>query len=374
MAGLLLLVLPAWGCTELNPLADAGDAAPPQDARIAESDAGPDASDGASDSSAGDAAIDSSAGDGSAGDGGAPDSALHPCELHAAKLADFVEAHRSCVRDDDCVIVGDCNHADFPSVSRAFEAEATALVLDDAQCGAHDGPTYNAVCRAGVCDRIRSHQSCGQVPPTECPGELETYRPGCGTVASAFRAGCQASCTDSYDSADCAPGYNCQQTSIDPCGPVGCAACGQEVWLCLPAPSCQVQLSVSFDGVSLARIADGQSTELQLWLENRTDQTLNLSFDMPCHGPAVEGLGSFDVWQACVAGACVSDPVQTELTLAPRQKLLWKSAVLTSGATVCNPAGLASGTYTATFSLPGVTGATTCGPSATSLLVDVEAL
>lgn len=316
-----------------------------------------------------------------AGDAGPPDTPHQPnaCEEQARAIETFVAAHRSCETNADCVIVGDCSHADFRAVAREFEAEAKDLVFGDDACGALDGPTYHAVCRAGSCERVQSVHSCGYVvSPYVCPSGSELYEEGCGPVAATFRGGCYRPCAAEGDDASCAAGFTCQQTTTNPCtstpgGGAACAACGAESWLCLPAPACQVELSLEFNGAPTGRVFTGRATALELLLENRTDEAITLSFDVPCHGPRVQGLGDYDLWQECLAGACLEDPVHTELTLAPREKRLWRSAVLDLQPSDCNVQGLPSGKYAPTFALANVVGATICGPAPALLLTGTEA-
>jgi hypothetical protein len=316
-----------------------------------------------------------------AGDAAAPDSEQpHPCLEHARAIQAFVAAHRRCETHADCVIVGDCSHADFQAVAREFEAEAKDLVFDDAACGAFDGPTYHAVCRAGSCERVQSVHACGYaISQFECPSDTARYEGNTCGYPPALRAGCYQACDADGDDASCAAGFTCQQTSVNPCpssdlgGAPTCDACGAAARLCLPAPACQVELSLAFNGSTAARVFTGRSAELQLWLENRTDETITFDFEVPCHGPRIQGLGDFDLWQACLAGACLEEPLRTELTLAPHERRLWRSAVLDLEPSDCNPQGLPSGMYTPTFTLTNVQGAITCGPAPASLLTGSEA-
>jgi hypothetical protein len=288
------------------------------------------------------------------------------------ELASFVAEHRACSSDDDCVIVGDCSHTCFPSVARSAEAEAMNVVLR--RCQQQDGPIYHARCRAGMCDRTQSTGSCGSAIETECPAvDMVRQVAGCGTVAAGFRDGCQTKCKGQADDGPCTTGYSCQQTSINPCwmvtGGASCSACGEDTWLCLPVPACQVELALTYDGGPLARVVSPQATELTLWLMNRTDQTLTFSFELPCHGPSVVGLGDYDLWQSCLAGACPTEHARTEVTLKPHERLRWRSALVEVDPSECNAHGLASGKYMPSFSLPYVQGANVCGPTATSLRV-----
>jgi hypothetical protein len=291
----------------------------------------------------------------------------HACEAAGKKLSDFISQHRSCSIDSDCAIVGDCSHADFMAIERAHLEEATRLSLQT--CGAQDGPTYNAVCNANKCDIIRSVAYCGGVPQSECPAGTKRRYPGCSEPKPTFEEGCYADCTAAGNNAGCPAGYTCQTQSIDPCRGLACDACGQEVALCLPAPTCEVELALGFDGRSLVKVPSAQSTQLALWLSNRTDRTLKLSFDVPCHGPKVTGLGNYDLWSQCLAGSCAEPTQRVELTLMPREELRWRTAVVRPFASTCNPQGLAAGTYTPSFTLSNLTGAVSCGPAPTSLTV-----
>jgi hypothetical protein len=296
------------------------------------------------------------------------------CGAASKQLADFIAAHRSCSVDSDCAIVGDCSHADFQAVQRAHRDEAQSLALQT--CGSVDGPTYNAVCKAGQCERLRSVAWCGGAPQTECPAGTKRRYPGCSEPAPpSFAEGCFADCSGVGSNAGCPMGYTCQSTSIDPChrtsaGEATCDACGQEVTLCLPAPACEVELAVGFDyGKTLVTVPKDQSTQLELWLTNKTDRTLSLSFDLPCPGgPVVSGLGDYDLWNSCLAGVCAEPTQREQLSLKPKEKLRWRTAVVRPSASSCNQQGLALGTYAPTFSL-GISGAVSCGPAAAGLIV-----
>lgn len=299
---------------------------------------------------------------------------LSECSAWRDKIGDFVDAHARCSVDADCTIVGDCGHADFVSVATGAAEEARELVLGN-PCATSDGPTYNAVCKAGRCSRVRGTAVCGGVPVRECPTGTSWHFPGCGAPMPSFEAGCYARCEAVGDDTSCAAGYTCQETSIDPCKPIdpsagsSCAACGTGAKLCLPAPSCEVELRVTFDGrPQYAAYPFDGSTQLGLTLENLTDRALTLQFDAPCHGPNVSGLGTYDLWNQCLAGACLTETVRTELTLAPKERKLWRSSVLSGTPSTCNASGLPPGTYTPTFTLPNVEGARVCGPAPSQLI------
>lgn len=293
-------------------------------------------------------------------------------EVNAA-IDRFVGAHDSCAVDSDCAIVGDCSHADWRAIAAPFAAQANGMV-NASQCYVNDGPGANAVCQHGRCEAARASLWCGSAPEQVCPsGSARSYA-GCGMVARTYTEGCHVACTPGTGGNACAPGYSCQTTTTDPCratlpGQATCAACGLESTLCLPAPSCTLKLSVSFQGGrATTNLRKDESTVLELWLENLTNEKLEVRFDEPCHGPLISGLGGYDVWNSCLAGVCQSDTVRTELTLAPRERKQWHTAVLMAGASDCNPDGLAAGKYKPSFGL-GATGATTCGPDAAELTV-----
>lgn len=299
--------------------------------------------------------------------------AFTSCKEFNAAIDGFVAAHADCTVDSDCAIVGDCSHADWRAIAAPFAEEANRRVRAG-QCGSSDGPGANAVCDRGKCVAARASLWCGSVPETECPsGSVRSYA-GCGAVASTYTEGCHVPCTESADESGCPQGYTCQTTSTDPCraatlGQDTCAACGHEAVQCLPAPGCALKLSARFQGNRVApKLHSGESTVLELWLENLTNTKLEVSFELPCHGPEVSGLAGYDVWNSCLAGVCQAERVQTQLTLQPHAKTLWRSAVLRAGSSDCNPDGLAAGTYRPSFDL-NVSGVPTCGPEPVELTV-----
>jgi hypothetical protein len=103
---------------------------------------------------------------------------------------------------------------------------------------------------------------------------------------------------------------------------------------------------------------------LRVTLVNRTDQPLTFTYDQPCAGPAVTGLGDFDLWDSCLQGACEIDPVPTTITLAPRERRITAQRVVTPSASTCNPQGLGVGDYRLGLTLANLQGATQCGPVA----------
>lgn len=331
--------------------------------RDAESEDPPDADEA-------DASIDASRTDTDAGlsDGGADlmvdAGSEYSCLQHSSEIKTFVENHRSCSSNDDCVLVGDCSHSNFQVVARSAEEGAKKLVFDD-RCRYNDGPGYFARCRESRCERIKSRVWCGGAPQSECPTGMVMHKTLCGAVdPKSYHSGCYTPCSAQGDDGPCTSGYTCQKTTIDPCP----ATPGEgEKWLCAPVAACQVELSLTFDGRSAVRVLDDEATELKLWLENRTDQALTFSYELPCNGPAVVGLADYDLWGACLAGACPSPRERVEVTLAPREKRLYRSALVELAPSTCNMHGLAAGKYSPTFGLPYVQGANVCGPEGTSL-------
>jgi hypothetical protein len=172
-------------------------------------------------------------------------------------------------------------------------------------------------------------------------------------------------CAAQGDDGPCASGYTCQKQTVDPCP----ATAGEgEKWLCAPAATCQLALVLGFDGESVARLRDDEASELKLWLVNRTDQPLTFSYELPCNGPALLGLGDYDLWNACLAGACPTPHERVEVTLAAHERQLYRSTLLEMKPSTCNMHGLAPGRYTPTFSLANIAGAKVCGPAATLLV------
>jgi hypothetical protein len=73
------------------------------------------------------------------------------CEAKAKAFSDFVAAHRSCSRSEQCTVIGDCGpNADFAAVQAEHAYEAYAL--QKARCEATwDGPLFSAKCVDGEC-------------------------------------------------------------------------------------------------------------------------------------------------------------------------------------------------------------------------------
>ena len=173
-------------------------------------------------------------------------------DAHERSVARALEA--SCGSDEDCILterfsrcIGGCSIA-IPTVSlAAFEAAQAAdvaphcSVLQEAGCTLPP-PTCKSVRAACIerrCAFVSDHDAGGS---TECPAGTALRSPGCGTPEPTWEKGCYAGCSDDTG---CAPGYTCEQTSVDPCAPKPgqtdtCAACGQLTRLCLerrPSPS-----------------------------------------------------------------------------------------------------------------------------------------
>ncbi|MET0342649.1 MAG: hypothetical protein ABW252_16710 [Polyangiales bacterium] len=301
------------------------------------------------------------------------DQVADSCEERAAFFASFVATHQDCTVDADCAIIGSCSDANFRSIRRDAAEQGAYLMQRDCET-AFDGPTYNAVCVANKCERTPSGASCGQAPQSDCPDGTQMQEPGCSPQEgeASFTRGCYASCSD--DTA-CAPGFSCQATTVNPCVPApgsngACAACGAHgVKLCLPAPDCEVELAVSLGSErTVQTVTRGGSTDVSLWLRNRTDRALTLAFDVPCPGPTLSGLGAYVPWMACAAGACPTDPVATTVTLAPGEKLKWRSTTVEVSPSLCNPSGLPKGRYAPSFTLPNLTGAKVCGAAPVTLI------
>lgn len=299
----------------------------------------------------------------------APPPELGSCEAAAIALDQFVAQHRSCSVDSDCALVGDCSHSDFRAVSRDAEKEATRLV-QEGSCS-RDGPGAHALCNAGKCETVRSLNWCGQAPiAKQCPPPTTLRHPGCDAVTLP-KEGCYADCIAVGNSAGCPRGFDCQETSIDPCHGKSCDACGQRVTLCQPSSECELELGVSFrsEGTTFVKLARDEAVYMYLTLTNRTDRTLQLGFDMPCYGPVVRGFNNYDLWGACLAGACPEPNQRVQLTLKPREALTWRKVLVVAPPSSCNPQGLYPGTYTPSFELGNLAGAISCGPATASLTV-----
>ena len=298
--------------------------------------------------------------------GDVTDARLVACEQQEEAESAFLAAHSACNVDADCAVLGDCSNAHFVPVSASAAVEGQELIA--ARCDkVSDGPTFHPVCRASTCQLVFSTLPCGGGGHDKCPAGLTFEAPGC--EGEPFPAGCYVAC-DSETAGSCPPGFTCQETSVTPsCASEGCDACGEMRELCRPAPGCELSLSLTLDEGSVASTHHDQGAELVVKMTNLTEAPLTVSYDASCHGPRVSGLGEFDLWSACLAGACEQELVPTRLALAPGEARVLGRAVVTPGASTCNPSGLADGTYRLSVALENLTGASVCGPSPVELTV-----
>jgi len=168
----------------------------------------------------------------------APPSAAHERAVATANLG-------TCAADADCVLttrvpscVGSCGVA-VPNTKLAElqalqdrDVEPLCTMLRARGCGV---PIVD--CGPPVARCTNNHCV---VTTAVCPAGAALLSPGCGTPKPTWEKGCYASCSAVGDNASCAPGYTCQETSVDPCVPKpgengSCAACGMQTHLCLPA-------------------------------------------------------------------------------------------------------------------------------------------
>jgi hypothetical protein len=139
--------------------------------------------------------------------------------------------------------------------------------------------------------------------------------------------------------------------------------------LCLPAPACQLVLATRLDGRDAIALHRDAAARLELTVENTTDAPVTFTHNRACHGPRVSGLGSYDLWNECLAGDCPAVDMPVTITLAAHETRVLAEALVAPSASTCNQAGLADGTYALTFGLIDVTGASLCGPAAAELKV-----
>lgn len=120
----------------------------------------------------GDAGVIGKGGTGGGGSGGGGGGGNGGCGPRDAEFQAFVAAHRFCDQDSDCAVVGDCGpNADFTPV-RSDVADEAYLKMQDRCTTAWDGPTYDPVCRAGVCALQSTGSCCG------CPSIDDAGRDG----------------------------------------------------------------------------------------------------------------------------------------------------------------------------------------------------
>jgi len=125
-----------------------------------------------------------------------------------------------------------------PSLLRSSLACVTALlaIVGVLGCGSsHERADAGTLGDAG---RAGDSGGPGDAGAT-CPSGQDYYYPGCASepVPAPIVPGCYQPCTGAGDPT-CPASLTCQQTTINPCvcpaGEACCAACGSEVWLCLP--------------------------------------------------------------------------------------------------------------------------------------------
>ncbi len=101
------------------------------------------------------------------------------CEVREQEFKQFLKANLECDDDADCTVIGDCGpNADFEAIRADAEEEGYELM--QATCHqSYDGPTYDAVCKAGKCElQDEPNGCCG------CP-----YRPGDAGIDGGVSAG-----------------------------------------------------------------------------------------------------------------------------------------------------------------------------------------
>lgn len=150
----------------------------------------------------------------------------------------FLNTHRWCEKNSDCVIVGTCSGSfGFRAVERAVQTEAQSLV-DRGDCDlVFDGPTFSAVCERGICTPRPDGRACG-APVREggisgCPAGQEQYLASCDTPMTwGFDIqGCETHCDGAGDTS-CGAGRVCQQVKVLPVVRSGCELI--DAWLCRP--------------------------------------------------------------------------------------------------------------------------------------------
>jgi len=118
-------------------------------------------------------------------------------------------------------------------------------------------------------------------------------------------------------------------------------------------------------------LAPNTASKMFVVLENPRDEARTVKIPGWCHGPVIAGLGSYDLFDTCLAGVC--DVVQERtLTLAPHERRVMREALLASGPSTCNPGGLAPGKYALRWELSAVTGAKVCSKPPAQLSVTAE--
>ena len=307
-------------------------------------------------------------------DGGADSEGIAECEATQQTLQRFVGEHRDCASDGDCTLVGTCSAtAGFAAVSTSARAEAQRLA-DAVRCESVDGPLFAPVCEQGSCVARPTGGSCGG-RASVCQSTHALYQTTC-TDAGSPEAACYETCSGPTDDR-CQSGFSCQATQVTPVTG-GCSAPQIDAFLCRPAAGCEVALSVEITAApdtrslkSYALFAGSQETvSLGLWAENLTAAPKTFRYGPRCVGHHLTGLGSYDAFSACLAGACPEDQEPKEITLAPGERALLGTGTVRGAADDCNPSGLARGSYDVGFMLEQLDGATACGPEPVQLRVN----
>ena len=297
-------------------------------------------------------------------------------------MSQFLAANSHCEVDSDCVIVGDCSGGfGFYAVNAAAREEGEALSLDTpAECGAFDGPLYHAVCEEGTCGELETGDACGtyhEGPSGVCPDTDVPYVQSCALAEAgdlAIDTGCHRRCGEGGASV-CPAGFACQAASGCAYGYGGggvgngnsCTECEpSSVELCVPDPACEVVLELDFAGEPSAWFGELHELTLTLSARNVSDAEVTISI-AACASPELEGLGDYDAFELCAAGACVETEPR-EITLLPSQRMMLAQPTLRRYGSSCND-DIADGDHTITFSLPDVTGAQLCGSAPVALHV-----
>lgn len=280
------------------------------------------------------------------------------CEAQYEAVQAFVASHRECRVDSDCAIIGGCSGSfGFTAVTASARDEGQRLPIDE-ECALHDGSLYAPLCEQGSCVMRPTGGQCGGIA-SPCRDDQELYRTTCTAPDT-----CLQRCEGGAD-ARCGAGFSCQPMQVVPVSGE-CSATLTRA-MCAPAPSCEVLLSI--EGMTQSPADRGTarsqllgSLPLELWAENLTQVAKTFRYQRPCPGgPTLTGIGEYDAWGVCLAGACPTNP-PTEVTLAPRQRVSLGQARIDAQANDCNPSPLAPGNYAVGFVLEAAEGATLCGP------------
>ncbi len=161
----------------------------------------------------------------------------------------------------------------------------------------------------------------------------------------------------------CPKGYVCQQLKANNCDQYGngdtCNQCG-EVSLCMPEPECDVLTFVELHQSARSVWLFSEVAEIKLVIENLRNEARTLEYLEPCHGPYVQGLDGYDLWDSCLRGGCTGGETWVPLTLGPRERRVMYITQASPLPSTCNPQGLSKGRYNLSWNFPGVTGAKVC--------------